>query len=116
MVHGKQVTVTLWDTTCGLGVQAAAMLVPYTTRVLLPFLNEQIRLKSREIRESNDKVKTHGENKVMTRTKRQELVERAAILESPARTAPLGVADLGSPAPVRLYNFFQGETSIFLSL
>ena len=103
-VQGEQVTVSLWDTTCGMGVQAGSMLVPYTTRVLFPYLHEQIKLRSREIRESNDKVKTHGVTKVMTRTKRQELAERAAILESPARTASLSVTDLSSPAPIRLYN------------
>ena len=104
LVEGEQVTVTLWDTTCGMGVQAASQLAPYTSRVLFPYLHEQIRLKFNKIRETNEKVKTLGETKVMTRTKRQELVERAAILESPARTTPLSVTDLDSPAPVRLLN------------
>ena len=104
-VEGENVTVTLWDTTCSMGVQAGSQLVPYTSRVLFPYLKEQIRRRSREIREKNDQVKTHGETKVMTRNKRQELVERATILESPARDrAPLSVAGLESPAPVGLYN------------
>ena len=35
-VQGEQVTVSLWDTTCGMGVQAGSMLVLYTPRVLFP--------------------------------------------------------------------------------
>ena len=73
-----------------MGVQAGSQLVPYTSRVLFPFLKQQIRLRNREIREKNDQVNTYGETKVMTWNNRQELVERAAILESPARDgAPL---------------------------
>ena len=105
-VQGEQVTITLWDTTCGMGVQAASMLVPYTDRVLFPYLRQQIGEYENMIMATNEKIRTHGEVKVMTRhSRQQELVKNAAILESPIRSvAPLAVTDLDSPAPVRLLN------------
>ena len=105
-VQGEQVTVTFWDTRCKMGIQAGSMLVPYTDRVLFPYLHDQIKQHEKEIFETNKRVRTLGEVKVMTRnTRQQELVKSAAILESPVRTvAPLAVTDLDSPAPVRLLN------------
>ena len=105
-VQGEQVTVTFWDTRCKMGIQAGSMLVPYTDRVLFPYLHDQIKQHEKEIFETNERVRTLGEVKVMTRNKRQqELVKSAAILESPVRSvAPLVVTDLDSPAPVRLLN------------
>jgi hypothetical protein len=108
IVEGEQVTVTLWDTKCKMGIQATSQLIPYTHRVLFPYLKEQIELHDKEIREKNENVRTHGETKVMTRNKRQqELFVTAAILESPVRTAaPLSVTAQDSPAPIRLLNQF----------
>ena len=105
-VEGEQVTVTFWDTKCKMGVQAASQLVPYTDRVLFPFLHDQIMQHKKVIFETNEKFRTLGEVKVMTRNKRQqELVKSAAILESPVRsTAPLSMRSEDSPAPVRLLN------------
>ena len=105
-VEGEQVTVTLWDTKCKMGVQAAAQLVPYTDRVLFPYLREKIREHQKKIKERNEQVLTHGEDTVMTRHKRQqELVKNAAILESPIRSvAPFSGTIEDSPAPVRLLN------------
>ena len=105
-VQGEQVTVTLWDTKCKMGVQAAAQLIPYTDRVLFPYLRDQIRMKQKTIKECNDQVLTQGEDTVMTRHKRQqEFVRNAAILESPIRSVtPLATTAEDSPAPVRLLN------------
>ena len=105
-VEGEQVTVTFWDTKCKIGVQAASQLVPYTDRVLFPFLHDQIMLHKKVIFETNEKFRTLGEVKVMTRNKRQqELVKSAAILESPVRSAaPVSMTSEDSPAPVRLLN------------
>ena len=99
-------TVTLWDTKCKMGVQAAAQLVPYTDRVLFPYLREKIREHQKKIKERNEQVLTHGEDTVMTRHKRhQEFVKNAAILESPVRSvAPFAGTIEDSPAPVRLLN------------
>ena len=88
-VQGEQVTITPWETTCGMGVQAASMLVPYTNRVLFPYLHKQIALHEEKIKEANVKIMTYDEVKVMTRNNRQqELVKNAAILESPVRSVP----------------------------
>ena len=53
-----------------MGVQAASQLVPYTDRVLFPYLNDQIMQHKKEIFETNEKFRTLGEVKVMTRNKR----------------------------------------------
>ena len=44
-----------------MGVQAAARLIPYTDRVLFPYLREQIREQQKKIKEHNQRVLTHGD-------------------------------------------------------
>ena len=71
LVEGQKVTVTCFDTTLTVLVQAASMLEPYCSRVLFPHLNHEIRKNRMRIKEYNHLVMSYDSVKPNTRRQHQ---------------------------------------------
>ena len=56
VVDGKEVTVTCYDTKLSMMVQAGSALESYFSRVLLPYLENEIKVHDRRIKEVNTQV------------------------------------------------------------
>ena len=107
-VEGQKVTVTCFDTTLTVLVQAAAsMLEPYCSRVLFPYLNKEIRTNRMRIKEYNHLVLSFDSAKPNTRRQHQKHLRGATALASSPRVRTLSspgtpleqqVAALQSPA------------------
>ena len=84
-VQGEQVTITCYDTTLSMLVQAKqATLDEYCHRVLFPYLQEEIQMCQVRIKEYNDQIKSFGETRPATRQSRKTIRKGPAILEPPA--------------------------------
>ena len=72
-VEGHEVTVTCYDTRLSMQVQgSAAMLGPYCSRALLPYLEQQIKENRRRIKETNAMVRNYDSGQTTTRRQAQE--------------------------------------------
>jgi hypothetical protein len=76
MVDGQEVTVHCYDTKVSMQVQAGAILEPYCTRALFPYLRQEIKENSRRIKEANVIVRTFDSGKSTTRSQAQEQLTR----------------------------------------
>ena len=82
-VQGRKVKVTCYDTTLSMFVQSGKMLDEYCSRVLLPYLNSEIKALGRVIEEKNSQVRDYGEPR-KTRQTHKEILKGAASLEPPS--------------------------------
>ena len=83
-VQGEKVTITCFDTTLSLLVQAKqATLDEYCHRVLFPYLQEEIQMCQVRIKEYNDHVRSFGETRLATRHQKKMMRKGPAILEPP---------------------------------
>ena len=105
-VEGQKVTVTCFDTTLTVLVQASSMLEPYCSRVLFPYLNKEIRMNRMKIKEYNHLVMSYDSTKPTTRRQHQKHLRgatalagspRVRTLSSPGTPLELQVAALQSP-------------------
>ena len=97
-VEGQLVTVTLYDTTLKIFVQAGSMLDPYCNRVLIPYLTEEIKKASKKIEEINIKVRAVVIPKGTTRWQQNEFMKKASILENPPTLSSPRLRTLSSPS------------------
>ena len=106
-VDGQKVTVTCFDTTLTVLVQAASMLEPYCSRALFPYLEKEIKKWSMRIKEYNHLVLSYDSAKPNTRRQHQKHLQGATALASSPRLRTLSspgtpleqqVAALQSPA------------------
>ena len=97
IVEGQEVTVTLYDTTLSIFVQAGSMLNPYCNRVLIPYLNDEIQKASKMIEEMNIKIRAVIIPKGTTRWQKKESMKKASILELPSTLSSPRLRTLSSP-------------------
>ena len=84
VVQGVKVTVTCYDTTLSMFIQASqATLVEYCSRVLFTYLQEEIKVCQVRIAEINDHIGTYGEVKTTTRQQKKAMRKGPAIMEPP---------------------------------
>ena len=79
-------------------VQAGSMLEPYFNRVLLPYLEDQIKVHSRRIKEINTLVLANDAPKTTTRRQHYEIMKRASILVLPSSPGYPRPRTLSSPS------------------
>ena len=82
-VQGIKVKVTCYDTTLTMLVQSGKMLEQYCSRVLLPYLNSEIRVLGKVIVEKNAQVREYGEPR-KTRNQQKDIRKGVAPLEPPS--------------------------------
>ena len=84
-VEGEKVTITCYDTTLSMFVQASqARLDEYCRRVLFPYLRGEIEMCQVRIKEFNDHVRSYGETRPATRHHKKMMRKGPAITEPPA--------------------------------
>ena len=98
MVEGQQVTVTLYDTTLSLMVQAGAILEPYCVRALIPYLRKEIERTSKKIKEINVKVLTIVVPKGTTRRQKKLFMDGSSFREQPSTPSSPRLRTLSSPS------------------
>ena len=83
-VDGRKVTVTCFDTTLTVLVQAGkTVLEPYCSRALFPHLEKEVRNTSRRIKEINHMVLSYNAVKPTTRMQKKHLRGASALASSP---------------------------------
>ena len=87
-VEGKLVTITMFDTTLSVLVQAGTMLEPYCARVLIPYLEKEVKRNVEMIQEINEKVLAIVVPKGTTRKQHREFMKEASMLELPPTPSP----------------------------
>ena len=90
-VQGVKVKVTCFDTTLTMFVQSGKMLEDYSARVLLPYLNAEIRALGKVIEGKNAQVRDYGEPR-KTRQQNKETKKGAASLDPPSTPRVLRAA------------------------
>ena len=100
VVEGQSLTVTLFDTTLSLRVQAGSILEEYVSRVLQPYLETEIAKHLKLIDETNAKVKAYDEQKPTIRQKKMELAGRAQNFQE--HPTPARLRTLSSPSTLVL--------------
>ena len=98
MVEGQQVTVTLFDTTLSIMVQAGSILDSYCERALLPYLVKEIKRTSRRIEEINVQVLAIVIPKGTTRRQKKLFLKGSSILEQPSTPSSPRLRTLSSPS------------------
>ena len=96
-VEGKLVTVTMFDTTLSILVQAGTMLEPYCERVLIPYLEKEVRRNLKSIQELNEQFAAIVVPKGTTRKQQRQFMKQASILELPPDPSPSWLMNI-SPA------------------
>ena len=87
-VEGQVVTVTMFDTTLSILVQAGSMQEPYCRRVLIPYLEKKIRKNDVKIKKINEEVKTIVVPKATTRQQHKEVNKGTSTLSSAVPSTP----------------------------
>ena len=101
MVEGHKVTVTCFDTTLTVLIQAnRTVLEPYCSRALFPHLEKEIRKWSRRIKEYNHMVLAYDSIKPSTRMQHKKHLRGASALASSPRRRTL--SSPGTPSRCRL--------------
>ena len=91
-------TVTCYDTTLTMLVQAGPMLEPYCSRVLIPYLEREVKSKERHIMETNAQAAAQDEPKATTRNQHKLILQEASILEPPSTPRSVRLFPHASPA------------------
>ena len=99
LVDGLWVTVTCYDTTLTMLVQAGPVLEPYCSRVLIPYLEREVKSKERQIKETNAQAAAQDEPKATTRNQHKLILQGASILEPPSTPRSVRLFPHASPAP-----------------
>ena len=112
LVDGQPVTIHSYDTRLKMLVQGGPILEPYCSRVLLPYLQDQCKIKAKRIKDINKKVLTFDKPNATTRQQYKQFFVAApsslppspapAALPSPRLPSPLAsppVLTLAPPSP-----------------
>ena len=90
LVDGQPMTIHSYDTKLSMLIQGGPILEPYCSRVLLPYLQEQCKLRAKRIKEINKKVLTFDKPNTTTRHQYKQFFGAAppSLPSSPAPALP----------------------------